>query len=58
MFVSINVPTCQAEIRILMYKCMYRQDKVENSISHAFINPTKSCILIQYVCDMIPVARV
>lgn len=54
LFISINIPTCQAEIRNLMYKCMCRLDKVENSIIHAFVNPTKSCILTQYFCDMIP----
>ena len=57
MFISINVPTCQAEIRNLMYKCMCRPDQVESSIIHAFINPRKSSIFIQYFCDMIPLLQ-
>lgn len=57
MFVSINAPACQAEIRNLMYKCMRRLDKVENSIIHAFINPTKGCILTQYFCGVTPLLQ-
>lgn len=37
---SINVPTCQAVIRNLMYKCMCRLDKVESRITNA---ATRSC---------------
>lgn len=42
-FVSIIVPTCEAVISNLMYKCMCRLHKVENCIIDAPLNPTKSC---------------
>lgn len=42
-FVSLNVPTCEAVISNLMYKCMCRFNKVESCIIDVLLNPAKSC---------------
>ena len=45
MIVNLNVHSCQAQIRILVNKCICRLDKVENSITDEFVKPTQSCTL-------------
>ena len=42
MFVNMQVPTCQAVLRNLMYKFICRLDKSENTIINVLVNPAKS----------------
>ena len=44
MFVSVNVPTCPAVLRNLMYRCMCRLSESCNGIITTLVNPTMSAV--------------